>query len=150
MYVDRPVAFDSINFLPGFPSDSVYQCDPWSTTRGEGACAGSPTVIGREQGVNPASMAIARAIAAARNAPASGLSGCGGSCGCGGTCGGGMGDDGGAYGSTSRSHQHHHASIGDFGLPDFSTIAADPVGYLKGNAFPIVLGALAVYLIKRK
>jgi hypothetical protein len=40
--------------------------------------------------------------------------------------------------------------MGDFGLPSFTEVAGDPVGYLRANAFPIVLGALAVYLIKRR
>ena len=148
--VARPVAFDSINFLPGFPSDSAFQCDPWSTNRAQGACVDSPTVIGRERGTSQAGVAIAAAIAAARGAAPVSLGSCGGSCGCGGTCGGGLGsgDHGGGH-----SHPHHDGpmkGIGDYGIPDFSTVAGAPLDYLKANAFPIVLGALAVFLIKKR
>ncbi len=130
--VARAVAFDSVGFLPGFPSDSAYQCDPWSTSRKMGGCADAPQVVGREAGTSQAGAAIARAIAEARGGSATvNLGGCG----CGGSCGG------------CGSHEH---GLGDYGIPALSDVTGDPVGYLRSNAFPIVLGALAVYLIKKR
>ena len=69
MYVQRPVEFDSINYLPGFPSLSVYSCDPFSWDTLTGGCAGGPVAIGREKaGVNDATaMALAIVGAAAKS-----------------------------------------------------------------------------------
>jgi len=158
MYVQRPVAFGTINFLPGFPSDSVYQCDPWSTTSA-GRCADGPSVIGRETGNYQAGAAIQRALAEVTGRPSlavgelavaaapqvahhhDSLSGIG-DCGCGGKCGG--------CGSGAAHHHDSLMGMGAYGLPDLATVTADPLGYLQANAFPIVLGALAVYLIKKR
>jgi hypothetical protein len=105
--IQKPVAFDSIDFLPGFPSLSKYDCNPWSTAFKAGACATPPTVIGRERNANIyAGDIMARAIASSSNRPAQieGLGGCGGKCGCAGKCGG-LG---------------HNDSMGGIGSIDFS------------------------------
>lgn len=177
MFVAKPVAFGSINFLPGFPSDSVYSCNPWKTDSAAGSCATPPTSIGRESNVLPAGDAIAQALRDVTGRMSlAGLGGCGckskakqhhsttlvgvGSvddCGCGGSCGGCgsgapvyQGDGVSGAGGGGGFHYHHHSGLGDFGVPDLATVTADPLGYLQSNAFPIVLGALVVYLIKKR
>lgn len=67
--VKKPVAFDSINFLPGFPSLSRYQCNPWKIADSAGACADSPVNISREPNMLPASVFIQRAMLQAGVAP---------------------------------------------------------------------------------
>jgi len=142
-FVEKPVAFDSVDFLPGFPSLSVYGCNPWNRDLRAGACASPPSVVGREKAQLPATVAMSRAMLEAGIGPASfmsemqrgivpaALSGCG----CGGSCGG-CGDD--------------HGGMGAYGLPDFSAVASDPFGYITSNLFPIALGAALVFMLKRK
>lgn len=151
-YMAKDVAFGSIGFQPGFPSLSQFSCNPWSTSATSGACPTAPVALARERAALPATDVVRRAMlevgagpfdynyAMAQGiVPASlagisddnlpmvgGLAGdCG--CGCGGSCG-----------------------LGDYGVPDFNAVMADPLAFLKSNLFPMALGAALLMLVKRR
>lgn len=121
---------------------SVFSCNPWATDRVAGACPSSPVAVGREQAALPATEVVRRAMLEAGIGPLDYVAAmdrgvipgelAGVDCGCG--CGGA-----GACGG-----------LGDYGVPDFSAVAADPLGFLKSNAFPMALGAALVLVLKRR
>lgn len=49
MLVEKPIAFESLDFLPGFPTLSKFACNPFSTNFRAGACANPPVAVGRER-----------------------------------------------------------------------------------------------------
>lgn len=49
MLIEKPIAFESLDFLPGFPTLSKYTCNPFSTFYRAGACANPPQTVGRER-----------------------------------------------------------------------------------------------------
>lgn len=64
--IQKPVAFDSINFLPGFPSLSRYGCNPWNRFNTAGACPSDPINVSNEPSPGmSASAYISRAMAEA-------------------------------------------------------------------------------------
>lgn len=156
--MEKPVAFGSVNFLPGFPSLSVFGCNPWKQDMRAGACANPPSVIGREKAALPATDAMTRAMLEAGVGPDSfiadiqrgvmpaALSGVGGSgsaswehhhanekggCGCGGKCGG----CGGGLSGVAET---------------FAELTSDPMQFLQDNALAIALGAAVVWMLKKK
>lgn len=173
-FVQKPVAFDSINFLPGFPSLSRFGCNPWNTGKVAGSCPDGPVNISREPIPVPASQYIARAMLQAGVAPPAynnmfkrgivpgqlagimaqlrgignpGGSGDGGSIGDGNTGPTRLGGLGGCGCGGSCGCGGHDHGLG-FALTD---ITSDPLGWLQSNAVPLAIGgALVFFLFKRR
>lgn len=172
-FIKKPVAFDSINFLPGFPSLSAYACNPWDSGKVAGACASTPVQIARQPSTMPASTFIARAMLEAGVAPPQlnnmmrrgvvpgalagiarqhlkgmGFASDGGSSDDGykmTRLGGGCGC-GGSCGGCGDDHKHG-GGLG-FALSD---ITSDPMAWLSANAVPLAIGAgLAYFIFKRR
>lgn len=152
-FVAKPVAFDSINFLPGFPGNSRYSCNPWSIEFKAGACAVGPTAVGREPAGVMDARAMALAILAASNSHGpvrlSGLGGASevrvhsreitgrtrlgslaGDCGCGGRCGCG-------------EEVPRWAGMGDLSV-------ASVTDWAKANWVPLLVGGGLVWFLKRR
>jgi hypothetical protein len=156
-FVAKPVDFDSINYLPGFPSLSKYDCDPFSWNKATGGCKTSPVAIGRERkGVIDAQALLAALQQTGAKAPSilgglgesmhrrvgTGIHGVGAAsgsgslhrrrgmgCGCGGSCGG-CGDKG----------------LGQIDLTSMTGI----LSWLESNWMPLAIGAGVVWMLKRK
>jgi hypothetical protein len=164
-FVNKPVAFDSINYLPGFPLDSVYSCNPWDTNpNNPDACSVLPMSLARSAGRMPASLPMQAAMIAAGVAPASRsmmfhkgivpaqLGGCG--CGCkgSGSCGMGRGGSdhhvhGGGPGGWSNPFQPGVAGLGDFPT---SFAPADLMAWAQANAAALGIGFALAWFLKRK
>lgn len=65
MLIEKPIAFESLDFLPGFPTLSKYTCNPWGTNFRAGACANPPQAVGRERMAPYGFDAMVQAIKAA-------------------------------------------------------------------------------------
>jgi hypothetical protein len=173
-FLRKPIAFDSINFQPGFPSLSVFSCNPWDTSRRlDGACASEPVQIARQQSTMPASFYIQRALIEAGAAPAAvnnmmkrgivpaalagiagirpqlrglGWGGDGGSIGDGNTGATRLGGCG-CGGKTAGGCGCGGHGLGDFSLTD---ITSDPMAWLKSNVVPLTVGAAVAYFVFKK
>jgi hypothetical protein len=150
MYVQRPVDFDSINYLPGFPTLSLYQCDPFSWNGATGGCAAAPVAVGRELAPVSDATSMALAVLQAQNKLPVRLGSSGSrsdrhrsrlgssnradrhlrgldGCGCGGSCGG--------CGSPM--------GLGAF---DWTSI----ITWLESNWMPLLVGGGVVWFLKRR
>lgn len=159
-YINRPVAFDSINFLPGFPGNSDYSCNPWDMTAEAGACAVSPVAVGRETSpISDATAMALSALAAGSKAPmglsgsdrsarfrrvalsgggerdyhrrSGGVAGLGDSCGCGGRCGCGQ-------------------EFVGMGQIDLSSTMSTITTWVEANWMPLLVGGAVIWFLKKK
>jgi hypothetical protein len=174
--IKQPVAFDSLNYLPGFPSLSKFDCNPWATNVQEGACGNKLVDISRQSGTAPAQVAIQRALTAAgygsgqsqfaqrRGIVPAALAGSGGS-----LLGLGFTDryadiyDGsmdssysgfrglggcgcGGSGGSCGCDDGHHHGMGDISS-DLTAAIADPMTWAKNSILALAVGAFAGYMI---
>jgi hypothetical protein len=168
-FVARPVDFDSINYLPGFPSISKYDCAPDSWNPLTGGCNNPPVSVGRERrGVIDAQALIAALQQAGAKAPSilgglgsagsygyhrrvgTGIHGIGAAAGSGSLhrrrgmgcgCGGSCGGGGGC-GCGDKSPM----SLGQLDLTSMAGI----VTWLESNWMPLAIGAGVAWMLKRK
>lgn len=177
-FLKKPVAFDSINFLPGFPSLSAFSCNPWDTGHVAGACASTPVQIARQPSTMPASTFMARAMLEAgvgapkfdrmmrRGVVPAGMAGIvqqlrgiggGGYAGDGGSIGdgyritrlGGGGRGAGGCGCGGKCGGCSTDHSHGLGFA-LSDITADPMAWLSSNAIPLAIGAAAAYFIFKR
>ena len=177
--MERPVAFGSINFLPGFPSLSVFGCNPWKRDMKAGACANPPSTIGREKAALPATVAMTQAMLEAGVGPDSFISDIQRGVMPAALAGLGAGSDGSimhhnrarggihALGANDNGWEHHHGNEGGGGCgcggtcggrggglsglsESFTALTSDPMGFLQDNALAIAIGAAVVFMLKRK
>jgi hypothetical protein len=167
-FVAKPVDFDSINYLPGFPSLSKFSCDPFSWNALTGGCKTPPVAVGRERkGVIDANALLAALQQTGAKAPSilGGLGGPGGS-GFHRRVGTGIHGVGGASGSGSL-HSHRRGmgcgcggscgggcgcgSKSAMGLGQIDlTSMASIVSWRETNWMPLAIGAGVVWMLKRK
>jgi hypothetical protein len=150
MYLQKAVDFDSINYLPGFPSLSLYSCSPDSWNPETGGCSALPVAVGRELAPVSDATSMALAVVQAQNKMPARLGsahgdrhrrvGMGvaahernrnrgmGGCGCGGSCGG----------------------CGDHGPIGMGMAWTDIVTWLESNWMPLLIGGGVVWFLKRR
>lgn len=171
MLIEKPIAFESLDFLPGFPTLSKFACNPWSSNFKAGACANPPVAIGRERGPLNGWPAVQAAIRAAGGTVPS-VTGLGGGgrggdrhiqrlrlSGAGGHADRHRADYGYQAGTLRNDVPGYRAKLGGCGCggscgcgggAGLGFDASSVTSWVTANWMPLAIGAAAVWFLKRR